>query len=44
MVACEPAEVEQMGMGLTPAVAASVDHAVKVVLEQVEELRCMSSP
>jgi hydrogenase maturation protease len=44
VVACEPAEVEQMGMQLTPEVEASVDRAVQVVLEQVEELRCTSSP
>jgi hydrogenase maturation protease len=44
VVACEPDEVESMGIGLSDSVAASVDKAVEVVLEQVEELRCTSSP
>ncbi len=44
VVACEPLDVEEMGIGLSDEVAGSVDGAVKVVLEQVEELRCMSSP
>ncbi len=44
IVACEPANVEEMGMGLTNEVSASVDRAVTLVLEQVEELRCTSSP
>ena len=44
VVACEPADVEQMGMGLSDEVAASIDKAVEVVLQTVEELRCTSSP
>ncbi len=44
VVACEPAVVEEMGMGLSDEVAGAVDRAVKVVLETVEELRCTSSP
>jgi hydrogenase maturation protease len=44
VVACEPAEVEDMGLGLTEEVRDAVDRAVKLVLEQVEELRCTSSP
>ena len=44
VVACEPANVEEMGLGLSDEVAASVDRAVKVVLDTVEELRCTSSP
>lgn len=44
VVACEPLNVEEMGLGLSDEVAASVDRAVAVVLEQVEELRCTSSP
>ncbi len=44
VVACEPAEVEEMGMGLSDEVEGAVDRAVGVVLEQVEELRCTSSP
>jgi hydrogenase maturation protease len=39
IVACEPTTVEEMGLGLTDAVAESVDRAVDVVLETVEELR-----
>jgi hydrogenase maturation protease len=44
VVACEPANVEEMGLGLSDEVAASVDRAVKLVLDTVEELRCTSSP
>jgi hydrogenase maturation protease len=44
IVACEPANVEEMGMGLSDEVEAAVDRAVKVVLDSVEELRCTSSP
>ena len=44
IVACEPGNVEDMGMGLTDEVSASIDRAVKLVLEQVEELRCTNSP
>ena len=44
VVACEPDVVEKMGMGLSDSVAGSVDKAVEVVLEQIEELRCTSSP
>lgn len=44
VVACEPDAVEAVGMGLSESVAGSVDKAVEVVLEQVEELRCTSSP
>ena len=44
VVACEPLVVEEMGIGLSDEVESAVDRAVKVVLEQVEELRCMSSP
>ena len=44
IVACEPGNVEDMGMGLTDEVSEAVDRAVKLVLEQVEELRCTNSP
>ena len=44
VVACEPLVVEEMGMGLSDEVEGAVERAVGVVLEQVEELRCMSSP
>ncbi len=43
VVGCEPQEVEEVGIGLTPRVAAAVDGAVDLVVETVEELRCMSS-
>jgi hydrogenase maturation protease len=39
IVACEPAEVEEMGMGLSPAVQSAVAAAVGVVIETIEELR-----
>jgi hydrogenase maturation protease len=39
VVACEPANVEEMGMELSAEVKGSVKRAVEVVLEQVEELR-----
>ena len=39
IVACEPAEVEEMGMGLSPAVQSAVDGAVGVVIETIEQLR-----
>jgi hydrogenase maturation protease len=39
VVACEPAEVEEMGLGLTGEVARAVDSAVEVVVGTVEELQ-----
>jgi hydrogenase maturation protease len=39
VVACEPAVVEEMGMGLSPAVESVVAKAVDVVIEQIELLR-----
>lgn len=44
VVACEPLSVEEMGIGLSDEVDGAVERAIGVVLEQVEELRCMSSP
>ena len=41
VIACEPERVEEVGIGLTPRVAAAVDGAVQLVAEQVGEL-CMS--
>jgi hydrogenase maturation protease len=38
VVACEPAEVEEMGFGLTAEVDRAVDGAVELVLETVAEL------
>jgi hydrogenase maturation protease len=39
VVACEPAVVEEMGIGLSEPVTAAIDAAVDVVLKTVEELR-----
>jgi hydrogenase maturation protease len=39
VIACEPAEIEEMGWGLTEEVSAAVDRAVRLVLETVEGLR-----
>jgi hydrogenase maturation protease len=39
IVACEPAQVEEMGMGLSDEVESAVDAAVGVVIETIEELR-----
>jgi hydrogenase maturation protease len=39
VIACEPAEVEEMGFGLSDGVAGAVDAAVNLVLETIETLR-----
>ena len=39
VVACEPGVVEDVGFGLSEPVKASVQRAVEVVLETIEELR-----
>lgn len=39
VIACEPVEVEEMGLGLSPAVEGAVEGAVELVLETVESLR-----
>ncbi|MGH3102249.1 MAG: hydrogenase maturation protease [Thermoleophilia bacterium] len=39
IVACEPARVEEMGMGLSAEVGSAVDAAVGLVIETIEELR-----
>jgi hydrogenase maturation protease len=39
IVACEPAEVEAMGMGHSDQVESAVDAAVGVVIETIEGLR-----
>jgi len=39
VIACEPAAVEEMGMGLSAAVQEAVERAVDLVLKTVEELR-----
>ena len=44
VVACEPEEVGDVGLGLSQAVAAMVDTAADVVLEQAAELQRSPSP
>jgi hydrogenase maturation protease len=39
VIACEPAEVDDVGVGLTAAVQAAVQRAVALVLETIDELR-----
>ena len=39
VIACEPAEVEEMGWGLSEPVAAAVERAVELVLSTVADLR-----
>jgi hydrogenase maturation protease len=39
VIACEPAQVQEMGWGLSAEVLDAVDRAVDLVLETVEELR-----
>jgi hydrogenase maturation protease len=39
VIACEPAEVEEMGWGMTDAIAQAVDRAADLVGETIEELR-----
>jgi hydrogenase maturation protease len=44
VIACEPAEVEEMGWGLSDAVSEAVDRAVGLVIETLEELRAVPAP
>ena len=39
VVACEPAAVEEMGLGLSPEVEGALDRAVELLLETIGELR-----
>jgi hydrogenase maturation protease len=39
VIACEPASVEDIGIGLTPEVAATVDRAVDLVADTVGQLQ-----
>jgi hydrogenase maturation protease len=39
VIACEPAEVEELGFGLSAEVGSAVERAVEVVLETAGELR-----
>jgi len=38
VIACEPADVEELGFGLSPEVSAAVDRAVELVVETANEL------
>jgi len=38
VIACEPAQIEDLGLGLSPEVSAAVDRAVALVLETAEKL------
>jgi hydrogenase maturation protease len=38
VIACEPADVEEMGWGLTDSVSEAVERAVGLVLETLSEL------
>jgi hydrogenase maturation protease len=44
VIACEPAEVEQMGWGLSPAVEEAVARAVALVRQTVADLRAGVAP
>jgi hydrogenase maturation protease len=39
VIACEPAEVEEMGIGLSDEVGAAVERAVELVVETIAEVR-----
>ncbi len=39
VIACEPAEVEAIGLGLSPAVERAVENAIELVMKTVGELR-----
>jgi hydrogenase maturation protease len=39
VIGCEPGAVDDVGLGLTPAVASAVDRALELVAETLDELR-----
>jgi hydrogenase maturation protease len=39
VVACEPAQIEEMGIGLSPDVATAVEGAVELVVRTIGELQ-----
>ncbi|MCW3021072.1 MAG: hydrogenase maturation protease [Conexibacter sp.] len=39
VIGCEPGEVDDVGVGLTPAIEGAVERALEVVSETLEELR-----
>jgi hydrogenase maturation protease len=43
VVACEPQEVQEMGLGLSASVQAAVERAVELVIETAGELRAEAS-
>jgi hydrogenase maturation protease len=43
VIACEPAEVEEMGLGLSSEVQSAVERAVELVLQTAEELRASAT-
>ena len=44
VIACEPAVVEEMGIGLSAGVSAAVEHAAELVATTIEELRADAAP
>ena len=44
VIACEPAEVEEMGIGLSAGVSAAVERAAELVAATIEELRADAAP
>jgi len=44
VIACEPAQVEEMGIGLSAGVSAAVEHAAELVATTIEELRADAAP
>jgi Ni,Fe-hydrogenase maturation factor len=43
VIACEPAEIEEVGWGLSEAVAEAVDRAAALVIETIAEMQCTNS-
>jgi hydrogenase maturation protease len=43
VIACEPQQVEQVGIGLSPDVRAAVERAVELVLDTTSELRASAT-
>jgi hydrogenase maturation protease len=39
VIACEPAEVEEVGLGLSQQVEEAVERAIELVVETIDELR-----
>ena len=43
VIACEPAEIEEVGWGLSDAVTEAVDRAAALVIETIAEMQCTNS-